>query len=130
MSMNKTANMPGQLVARFVRDKDGKPEFFEDTTGLKHYRIDLSFEPAPAKGVEGVTFFLDASYHDPVRLVDKEVNFTERISSYGDFPVIAKVETDDFSTVSGTLAKLLRRGHPDADKNPALSQAIADIASH
>ena len=129
--MSKTASGTGRLVARFVLDGNGRPEFTRDKNGRKHYDVDLVFEPARASNVEAATFFLDEStYHDPIRLVDRDVNFTERISSYGDFPVIAKVETDDFPTLTGTLHHLLRRGHPEAVQTPEIAAALADIAEN
>lgn len=129
--MSKTASESGKLIARFVTDPAGRPEFTKDKDGLKHYWIDLVFEPARSADVEGVTFVLDQNtYHDPIRLVDADTDFTERISSYGDFPVIAKVEADDFATLTGTLHHMLRRGHPESERTPEISAALADIAKN
>jgi hypothetical protein len=123
-------NDKGKISAHFVLGDSGKPEFVEKQ-GRKHYRIDLSFDPAGEKGVQAVTFHLDAnSYSDPVRVVQPQQGFTERITSYGDFPVIAEYEADDFHTLTGTLGKLLRKGHPEASDNPDIAKAISDIVNH
>jgi hypothetical protein len=130
MSSGTSVKAPVTIAARFVLDQSGRPEFIEKN-GRKHYWIDLSFDPAGDKEIRGVTFTLDPNkYSDPVRLVEPHQGFTERITSRGDFPVIAQYESDDFHTVSGTLGQLLRRGHPEATRNPDIDSAISDIINH
>jgi len=122
----------GTLLARFVL-RDGRPEAVTGDEGERHYTFDLIFEPADGSDVESVTYVLDEeTYHDPIRLAEQAGRrFTTRTTTYGDYLVVAKVETaDGFDAVSGMLSELLRRGHPDADRHPAIAQAISDIASN
>jgi hypothetical protein len=122
----------GSLLARFVL-RDGKPEFVTGDEGERHYTFDLIFEPEGGGAVESVTYMLDEeTYHDPIRLAEQTGRrFTTRTTSYGDYLVVAQVETEDgFDAVSGMLSELLRRGHPDAAGHPAITRAISDIASN
>lgn len=119
----------GTIFARFVLDGN-QPRHTADDDGLKHYWIDLCFEPKPGARVESVIFVLDEdTYEDPIRLADARTGFRARISSYGDFAVTAKIETDsEFRSRSDILSDLLRRGHQsDAVPSPAVTSAIKDI---
>lgn len=130
MSNASAIKAAGRITAHFVLDKSGRPQFIEKN-GRKHYWIDLAFDPGGDKEVRAVTFLLDPdTYSDPVRLVESHQGFTERITSYGDFPVIAQYESDDFHTVTGTLGKLLRSGHPEANTSPDIARAISEIISN
>ena len=114
------------IQAQFVLDGQGKPT--EAAPGV--YGIRLSIKGAPADAY-AVTYHLHPTYYDPVREGnDRETNFSEEITSYGNFDVTAKVRTK-----SGP--SLLRRSLHDAlceshcqNLNPKVQQALANIAAN
>ena len=80
-----------ELLARFQLGKDGQPEFLEDPTGLRHYKILLDVKDAPTD-TASATYHLHETFWDPVREVIRESGaetFEEPITSYGDFDVVA-----------------------------------------
>jgi hypothetical protein len=120
----------GTLQARFVLDDNHCPKFSSENP--KHYWIELIFACADKVAVESVSFVLDEStYTDPIRQASLTTDrkFVSTITSFGDYTVVAKVETgNEFLTISGALSQLLRRGHEsELSANPQIAIAITDI---
>jgi hypothetical protein len=115
-----------KLRASFDLDDSGQPKYVE-RDGLKHYRIRLNVEGAPAQSAS-VTYQLHPSYWDPVREVfDPKNGFAEEITSYGDFDVRASVSGSSSAglTLNGQLSVLLEAEH----RNPEgpVARALMDI---
>jgi hypothetical protein len=97
---------------------DGQPTFFEmeDEEGrsVASFHIDLILEAKPGSPkVQRVTFVLDDTYEEPLRRARRErTEFAAEITSYGEFAVLAKIETEDevYAEV-GWLSDLLEKGH-------------------
>jgi hypothetical protein len=102
---------------------DGKPK--GRSTG--NYEIRLCVEGAPPD-THAVTYRLDPSYYDPIRESrDRRSNFGEEITSYGDYPVHAKVRTSDHAIVtSRNLYDALRETYGDS-ADPDIQQALEAI---
>lgn len=118
-----------KLVARFVLDEDGKPRIIEKDD-RKHYWIDLHVADAP-DDTYAVNYELDDSYYDPVR-ESREPNdgFVERLTSYGDYTVQAKLRTKNRVEVVATeLSEALSRGHA-GEVSPMIAKAIDDIRKY
>lgn len=82
--MMDTPSTTPRLRAGFEPDEKGRPRFIE-AGSLRHYRIRLSVEGAPED-----TY----SYYDAVREAKNRTNaFAERLKSYGDHAVRARVRT-------------------------------------
>ena len=115
-----------QIVARFVLDKDGLPQWEEDDNG---YWIRLKIENTPSD-TYFVTYELHESYYDPIRVSRKPAEFTKDITSYGDYTVKArlsrKTRTDSLATL---LSRALKAGHA-IDQTDEIAQAIKEIANH
>jgi len=120
-----------QLVARFATDEQGEPEYVENDSGLKHYRIVLEVENPPP-GVVAATFELDPTYYLPVRTVEPGADgrVTLETTAYGDYPL--KVDLRSKSgviPVTNTLRKALLSGET-RQRDPKFGAAIADITAH
>jgi len=115
-----------QIVASFVLDEDGKPK--EQMLGdCKHYEIQLSVRNTPP-GTYAVTYFLHPTYYDSVREVrDRDSNFKEDLTSYGDYEVQAKVRSPECRPlIKRTLYDALADSYAEA-ANPAIVRALDDI---
>lgn len=115
-----------QLTASFVLDANGKPKI-QVSGRHKHYSIRLSVKNAPSDAY-AVTYILHPTYYDPVREVrDKDSDFTEELTSYGDYEIQAKVRSSEYPLP-------LRRDLYDAlaetyskNLNPDILKALKDI---
>jgi hypothetical protein len=118
----------GKLLARFQLDDNGGPEFgVEDET--KYYYIDLSVRSPQADKIQKVTYFLDeATYWEPERETrDRKNDFTEEITSYGDYKVRVAVDMAAGSFVQqALLSDMLEEGH-QGDSGPEIQKAIEYI---
>jgi hypothetical protein len=103
----------GRLQARFLL-KAGRPVYEKEGAGeeeTRHYEIELSLVGG-APEIDRVIYVLDSSYYDPVREADTPPDFKEEITSYGDYPVEAKVEMGKRVYVQKAwLSDLLLEGH-------------------
>lgn len=118
-----------RLVAEFVLDAEGKPRFSE-TGDARHYQIMLKLLGAPTE-VQSVTYKLHESYWDPLREVfrDKRPDFSEPITSFGDYRVVASVSGSKQAglRVEGRLADLLADSVPPAADKAAVEKALKDL---
>jgi hypothetical protein len=117
-----------KIVAEFITDSRGKPQYFEGTA-RKHYRIRLSLRDVPSD-VSRVTYKLPESYRQPVREVPIGVpNFQEDITSFGDYTVTAMLRrragTD---LVTNSLSAALHESYRD-DPTPSVREAIDHLQS-
>lgn len=121
-------NMP-TIRATFELDATGRPTAVE-SNDLRHYRIKLHVDGSPPD-TYAVTYVLHDSYYDAVREVrDPEAHFEERLTSYGDYTVQAKIRTrNGTTTVAVPLSTALAQTHGDAP-SPAIAEALRDIAAH
>ena len=122
-------NVKGQLKARFRLDADGQPLYEDDDDGLRHYTIDLTLESPAAPDIDSVTYYMDdETYWDPVAVSnDRDNDFTEEISSYGDFEVEVTVQMRKHAYKQRAwLSSLLEAGHA-GDTSPAIREAINRI---
>ena len=130
---NFTERVKGQLRAQFRPDAQGTPLFRTVEDGLKEYRINLSLSAITAPEIESVTYFLDdETFWDPVAASnDRDNDFTQQISSYGDVLVKVTVRFEDGSKIKqeAWLSNLLEAGHA-GDNSPAILNAIADIKAN
>lgn len=116
----------GQLYARFRLGPDQLPEFEEDADGLRHYTIDVYLHSPRADEIEEVKYVMDdPTYYDPVGYSDDTVNdFHEVIQSYGEVPIIVKVQLGSRVYEQRTwLSQMLLNGHAK-DMTPAVREAI------
>jgi len=111
------------IVARFVTDPAGKPT----TAQAGHYNIELSVRGAP-EDAYAVTYQLDDSYYDPIRESQaKDRDFVTKITSYGDYQVLATVRSRSGAFVITTdLLGALERGHEDRAA-PAIAKALEEV---
>ena len=130
--MNLSEPIEFDLKAQFKLDNNQKPEFFEENEKGKTYRIykiNLIAAPPPtAPTPQSVTFVLDESYYQPVRKARRKGDqFTEEITSYGDFNIVTKFQAGDYITAkTAQLADLLKKGYAGA-MNDAIEEAIQRI---
>lgn len=124
-------NVKAELRARFRPDSQGIPLHVADEEGLLHYTIELSLYSPSAREIDSVIYRLDDTYADPIAASnDRDNDFTEVISSYGDFEI-------DFSVQMGRheykqrawLSSLLEEGHEGED-SPSIRDAIKYIQKH
>jgi hypothetical protein len=117
------------IKATFELDAVGAPTAIESGE-LRHYHIKLRVDDVPA-GTYAVTYTLDDSYYDAVREVrNSEAGFEERLTSYGDYTVQAKIRTPNgVTTVAVPLSTALSEGSGEA-LNSAIADALHDIAAH
>ncbi len=112
------------IIARFVLDAKGMPQWDKDGDG---YWIRLSLRDAPPD-TYAVTYQLHESYYDPIREVShKRKEFSEDITSYGDYTVIARVRRKSRTdAVSRLLSRALSDGHL-RDLTRPVEQAIGEL---
>ncbi|NJN63524.1 MAG: hypothetical protein HC882_00720 [Acidobacteria bacterium] len=117
------------LVAKFLLDSHGAPQVAYRGDPA-HYRIELAVTNAPAD-TYAVTYELHESYYEPVRESRRRGDqFSEEITSYGDYEVRATVRGKARSqVVVAELSEALRRGH-GRNPSPALAKALRDIESN
>lgn len=117
------------LVAKFLLDSDGAPQVAYGGEPV-HYRIELAVTDAPTD-TYAVTYELHESYYEPVRESRRRTdNFSEEITSYGDFKVRATVRGKTRNqVVLAELSEALRRGH-GSHTSSALGKALRDIRKH
>ncbi len=114
-----------ELIAHFELDAEGKPQAIE-RDGMKHYQIVLKMAGAPADAY-AVNYKLHETYYDPERESRDPDGFTERITSYGDYPVQVQLRTrKNVATLAVPLSRALQRGH-QGESSAAIMEAIADI---
>jgi hypothetical protein len=113
------------IQAHFVLDKD-KPS--EEAPG--HYAIRLSIKGAPAD-TYAVTYGLHSSYYDPIReAINPAADFSEKITSYGNFEVTAKLRTKSGpSRLRRSLYDALQESHGE-DKNEDVQRALRSIRAN
>ena len=119
-----------KLRAAFIVDASSKPKRFE-VGDLNHYGIELFVENAP-DGTDAVTYTLDDSYYEPIREVRRAGRqFSEPITSFGDFKVRAELRTKEGTIAIGEkLSTLLKRSIADSPEAAPLRKALADIEEH
>ena len=115
-----------KLIAKFQLDSENKPQF-DDDGDHKHYAIELAIEGAP-DDTYAVTYELDESYYDAIReSKQKGSNFSEEITSYGDYIVKAKVRTQKkVETIAVTLSKALQSSYANTELKE-IKKAVEDI---
>lgn len=118
-----------KLAARFVLDEEGRPKLIEGGN-RKHYLIDLYVEDAP-ENTYAVNYHLHDSYYDPLRESrEPKARFVERLTSYGDYTVHAKLRTKNFvEPVSAELSEALARGHT-GEASAMITNALDDIKNN
>lgn len=130
--------MKPTITARFVRDADGKPQCVVDASGMRHFNIELGIGGAPENATR-VIYRLDDSYFDPIRETRSEAltgsaagtRFAERITSYGDFELTARVETSTGPVVLREwLSKALAQGETESIAQPDTTEALKLIEGH
>lgn len=115
-----------EIKAEFILDKDGKPK----GRSSGHYAIRLHVEEYP-EDAHKVTYQLDPTYYDPLREVrDRSSQFSEELTSYGDYVVQAKIRTKDHSIVTTRhLYEALREAHGES-LDPVIQKALSDIEKY
>jgi hypothetical protein len=118
-----------KLVARFVLDEKGQPQIIE-RGNRKHYWIELHVEDAPSD-TYAVNYQLHDDYYDPLRESrESSAGFVERLTSYGDYTVQAKLRTKSHVDVlAGELSEALAQGH-SGEASPMIMKALDDIRKH
>jgi hypothetical protein len=116
------------IKATFELDEKGRPAVIR-AGDVEHYRIKLNIDGAPPD-TYAVTYVLDPSYHAPVREVrSRDNSFEERLTSYGDYTVQAKIRTrGGITTVAVPLSRALQLSYGDergVEINAALQNIIA-----
>ena len=116
------------IKATFELDESGSPAAVR-AGDLDHYRIKLQVDGAPAD-TYAVTYVLDPSYHSPVREVrNAEASFEERLTSYGDYTIQAKIRgREGITTIAVPLSKALRESYNEKSSS-AIIAALANIIS-
>lgn len=115
-----------KIIAKFQLDAKKKPQF-ENDGDHKHYAIELAVEGVP-EDTYAVTYELDESYYDPTRESrEKSSNFSEEITSYGDYIVKAKIRTrSGVETIAAALSKVLQESYGKI-KVKEIKRALKDI---
>jgi hypothetical protein len=130
---NFTEKVKGELRAEFRLNAQGEPLFRTVGNGLKEYKIKLSLSAPTASEIESVTYFMDdETFWDPVAASnDRDNDFTQQISSYGEVPVKVTVRFENGKKIKqeAWLSNLLEAGHA-GDNSPAILNAIADIKAN
>nr|VFK21206.1 MAG: hypothetical protein BECKLPF1236A_GA0070988_102923 [Candidatus Kentron sp. LPFa]VFK23598.1 MAG: hypothetical protein BECKLPF1236C_GA0070990_1000633 [Candidatus Kentron sp. LPFa] len=84
-----------QIEASFILDNDGKPKR-KLSEKHKHYEVQLSVKDVPGD-TYAVTYFLHPTYYNSVREVrDRDSNFAEDLTSYGDYEIQAKIRSSEY----------------------------------
>ena len=112
-----------KIKARFLLDADGRPR----GRSSGHYAIRLSIDEPPPDSY-AVTYELDDSYYDPIRESrNQSGGFPEEITSYGDYPIVAKIRTRHATTtIKRSLAEALDESH-HGDPGEDVKKALSDI---
>lgn len=130
--------MKPTLTARFVRDADGKPQCVVDATGMRHFSIELGIAGAPDDATR-VIYRLHDSYFDPIREARSDpargggegARFAERITSFGDYELTARVETPAGPVVLREwLSTALEQGEAGSIAQPDTAMALKLIEDH
>ncbi len=120
-----------EIIAQF-EDENGSPAFIPGALA-KHYTIKLSVKGAPV-GATLVTYKLDPTYRQRVRKVPAVIdNFEEYITSYGDYPVEAIIETKAGSVeLKENLSSALKKHYQLQGQleSPQILEAISEIETH
>jgi hypothetical protein len=116
------------IKATFELDEKGRPAAVS-SGDLQHYRIKLKVDGAPPD-TYAVTYVLDPSYHSPVREVrNSEASFEERLTSYGDYTIQAKIRSrDGITTIAVPLSRALLESY-SGESNTAIAEALQNIIS-
>ena len=120
--------MSPKIVAEFITDSRGKPQYLEGNS-RKHYRIRLLLRDAPSD-VSRVTYKLDDSYRQPLREVPIGVpHFQEEITSHGDYTVTAMLRRRrGTELLTNSLTAALTETYRD-DLTPSVQEAIGHLQS-
>ncbi|SFI70911.1 pYEATS domain-containing protein [Nitrosomonas sp. Nm34] len=115
-----------KLIASFVLGSNGEPEKIE-SKNHNHYKLRLSVKDAP-DDTYAVTYYLHPAYYDPVREArNKEVDFAEELTSYGDYEVQAKIRSQEYPLpVRRNLYEALAETYADITE-PSILEALNDI---
>ena len=115
-----------KIMASFVLDDVGKPKKIESGKN-KHYKLHISVKDAP-EDTYAVTYFLHPTYYDPMREArNKDINFAEELTSYGDYEVQAKLRSRDFPLpLKRNLYDALMDTYAGTSE-PEILQALRDI---
>jgi hypothetical protein len=117
-----------EIKAEFVLDENDKPQYF-NSGNKRHYKIRLMIANAPPEAI-GVTYKLHETYFDPMReAYDDAQNFTEEITSYGDYNVTATIRTKLPEDINTSLYNALKRTYGDSPA-PEIQRALQDIKSN
>jgi hypothetical protein len=127
-------NVQGRLLARFCLDAEGEPQYEtdDDDPRLRHYTIEVFLETPRAKEIKGVSYFLDdPSYIDPEGYSDdKDNEFREEITSYGDVEIEVTVEMPPQKLRQRAwLSNMLENGHA-TDMRRAVRAALERIKAN
>jgi len=114
------------ITANFILDSEGNPKAIQSGE-VKHYQIQIQVENAP-QDTYAVTYELHPTYYEPVReSIQREENFAEKLTSYGDYLIRAKVRSKTGTqTVVTPLSTALTLGHPSAPSSP-IGEALEHI---
>lgn len=113
-----------EIVAQFLLDQSGSPKSPEKG----FYVVQLSLAGAdPA--TYAVTYHLHPTFYDPVREIRDAPSFKERIITYGDFLIRARVRSRGQNVIlERSLSAALKESHKDP--NDAVKKALDDIRSN
>ncbi len=116
-------------MATFILDDSEKPVAHFDGQ-LHHYEIKVYVQDAP-KDTIGVSYQLDSTYYDSLRdVLDPRDGFSETLTSYGDYPILATLKTRPLPIrVMSALSDALERNYKGTG-NPAIQAALNDIRLH
>jgi transcription initiation factor IIF auxiliary subunit len=114
------------IQARLILNNEGKPEI----VGWRSYKIELSVKGVP-EDTFAVTYFLHETYYDPVREShDQKSNFSEELTSYGDFEIKAKIRAKSSSIlISRQLSDALQETHGSSNDFD-IKEALQKIAAN
>lgn len=117
------------LTARFKLDANGGPLYEKDEEGTKHYFIELRLHSPRAQEIDKVSYLLGETYYDPIRnSKDRDNDFCEEITSYGNYPIKVKVQIGSHLYVQESwLSELLEAGYAAGGANEVIRQALRDI---
>jgi len=124
--------MQPKIKARFILDNEGNPQ--ERRPG--HYLIEVSVNGAPPDAY-AVAYKLDPdTYYNPLReAFNSNTQFAEKLTSYGDYPIEAKIRSTQSKSSRGsnldlrrTLFEALQETHGQ-DQNQRIKEALTAIKS-
>src|SRR5262249_20158344 len=98
----------------------------------KHYFLELRLHSPHAEEIDKVTYLLDETYYDSVRNTqDRDNDFCEEITSYGNYPIRVKVQIGRQLFVQESwLSELLEAGYAGKGTSEAIGQALKDIKAN